>query len=88
VTRTEELRLGDGLLPETAIGPLIDADAFRKTQRYMEVARSAGEILSGGWPAGGGHRKGGWEVYEFYSETKVCSLDYSGRLQRAKIDDY
>ena len=39
---------------------------------------------------GNGHREGGWEVYEFYSETKgigVC-LDFSGRLQRAQIDNY
>ena len=37
---------------------------------------------------GNGHREGGWEVYEFYSETKVCYADYSGRLQRAQIDTY
>jgi alpha-ketoglutaric semialdehyde dehydrogenase len=37
---------------------------------------------------GNGHREGGWEVYEFYSETKVCYVDYSGRLQRAQIDTY
>ncbi len=35
---------------------------------------------------GNGHREGGWEVYEFYSETKVGYLDYSGRLQKAQID--
>jgi aldehyde dehydrogenase (NAD+) len=35
---------------------------------------------------GNGHREGGWEVYEFYSETKVAYLDYSGTLQRAQID--
>ena len=35
---------------------------------------------------GTGHREGGWEVYEFYSETKVGYVDYSGRLQRAQID--
>ena len=35
---------------------------------------------------GNGHREGGWEVYEFYSETKVGYVDYSGRLQRAQID--
>jgi alpha-ketoglutaric semialdehyde dehydrogenase len=35
---------------------------------------------------GNGHREGGWEVYDFYSETKVCYVDYSGRLQRAQID--
>jgi len=37
---------------------------------------------------GNGHREGGWEVYEFYSETKVCYLDNSGGLQRAQIDNY
>ena len=37
---------------------------------------------------GNGHREGGWEVYEFYSETKVGYLDYSGALQRAQIDNY
>lgn len=35
---------------------------------------------------GNGHREGGWEVYEFYSETKVAYVDYSGTLQRAQID--
>jgi acyl-CoA reductase-like NAD-dependent aldehyde dehydrogenase len=35
---------------------------------------------------GNGHREGGWEVYDFYSETKVCYVDYSGTLQRAQID--
>ena len=29
-----------------------------------------------------------WEVYEFYSETKVGYCDFSGALQRAQIDNY
>ena len=37
---------------------------------------------------GNGHREGGWEVFQFYSETKVCYVDYSGALQRAQIDTY
>ncbi|HMV32695.1 MAG: aldehyde dehydrogenase family protein [Gemmatimonadales bacterium] len=37
---------------------------------------------------GNGHREGGWEVYEFFSETKVGYVDYSGALQRAQIDNY
>ena len=37
---------------------------------------------------GNGHREGGWEVYHFYSETKVGYLDFSGSLQRAQIDTY
>jgi acyl-CoA reductase-like NAD-dependent aldehyde dehydrogenase len=37
---------------------------------------------------GNGHREGGWEVYDFYSETKVGYIDFSGALQRAQIDNY
>ncbi len=37
---------------------------------------------------GNGHREGGWEVFEFYSETKVNYVDFSGSLQRAQIDTY
>jgi aldehyde dehydrogenase (NAD+) len=35
---------------------------------------------------GNGHREGGWEVYDFYSETKTIYVDFSGTLQRAQID--
>ena len=34
-----------------------------------------------------GHREGGWEVYEFFSETKTIYVDFSGRLQKAQIDN-
>ena len=37
---------------------------------------------------GNGHREGGWEVYDFYTETKSVFIDYSGKLQRAQIDNY
>jgi alpha-ketoglutaric semialdehyde dehydrogenase len=37
---------------------------------------------------GNGHREGGWEVFEFYTETKTCYVDFSGTLQRAQIDNY
>ena len=37
---------------------------------------------------GNGHREVGWQGYEFFSETKVIYVDYSGKLQRAQIDTY
>lgn len=190
VARAGKLRLGDGLRPETQVGPLIHERALDKVSHYADVARSEAEILCGGERASGdgldggcfyrptvvrgvkpgsrlateeifgpllsvitirdlpeairinnevryglssslytrdvqsafralqdldngityvnaptigaeahlpfggvkqtgnGHREGGWEVYEFYSETKVGYVDYSGRLQRAQIDNY
>lgn len=185
------LRLGDGLQPETQVGPLIHRAALEKVERYVEIARKEGcEIACGGARASGpgldegfffqptlllgvkpgmrveqeeifgpvlsvvkvrdldeairvnngvryglsssiytrdvgaaframtefdngityvnaptigaeahlpfggtkqtgnGHREGGWQVYDFYTETKVVYVDYSGRLQRAQIDTY
>ncbi|MBI4540320.1 MAG: aldehyde dehydrogenase family protein [Gemmatimonadetes bacterium] len=190
VERVRRLRLGDGLEPGTQMGPLINAAALEKVERYVEIAHEEGEILCGGRRAcdadlargfffeptvvrgvraasrlateeifgpvlsvmtfrdfeeavrmnnevryglsssvytrdtriaframteldtgityinaptigaeahlpfggvketGNGHREGGWEVYSFYTETKVVYVEYSGRLQRAQIDNY
>jgi aldehyde dehydrogenase (NAD+) len=37
---------------------------------------------------GNGHREGGWAVYDFFTEWKAVYVDYSGKLQRAQIDNY
>ena len=71
--------------------------AFRAMQRldngitYINAPTIGAEAhlpFGGVKQTGNGHREGGWEVYEFYSETKVCYVDYSGVLQRAQIDNY
>jgi len=36
---------------------------------------------------GNGHREGGWTAYEIFTEFKTVYVDYSGRLQRAQIDN-
>ncbi len=191
VDRVERLRLGDGLIARTDVGPLINEPALRNTMRYVALAQEEGaELVTGGrrargarlaqgWfhqptvfagvkprsrleqeevfgpvlavlrvgsldeairvnndvryglssalytknilgackaiegieagityinaptigaeahlPFGGvketgnGHREGGWQVYDFFSETKTVYVDYSGTLQRAQIDTY
>lgn len=191
VDRVEKLRLGDGLLPATDVGPMINEAALRNTQHHVEIAKAEGDALvcggkrarggrlAHGWfhqptvfagvkprsrleqeevfgpvlavlrcanldeavrinndvryglssalytkdiraaaraiedldtgityinaptigaeahlPFGGvketgnGHREGGWQVYEFFSETKTVYIDYSGALQRAQIDTH
>jgi aldehyde dehydrogenase (NAD+) len=35
---------------------------------------------------GNGHREGGTQVLDIFSEWKTVYIDYSGRLQRAQID--
>ncbi|MBN2542997.1 aldehyde dehydrogenase family protein [bacterium] len=37
---------------------------------------------------GNGHREGGWTVYDFFTEWKTIYVDFSGKLQRAQIDNY
>lgn len=48
--RIAELRVGSGMEPQTAIGPLIDARAVAKVERLRleAVAAGAAELLSGG----------------------------------------
>lgn len=37
---------------------------------------------------GNGHREGGWTVFDIFTEWKSVYIDYSGKLQRAQIDNY
>lgn len=191
VDRTKKLRVGDGLLPATEIGPCVNESQRRTVQSYVEIGQkegarlvaggsiARGDGLSKGWfheptiladvtpemrvakeeifgpvlsvirtksleesiavlnntvyglsssvytrdvnkafvairdikagityinvptigaeahlPFGGvkqtgnGHREGGWTVYDFFTEWKAVYVDYSGKLQRAQIDNY
>lgn len=191
VTRTKKLRLGDGNLPTTDVGPCINEAQRKVVQSYVEIGKSEGATLvcggsiatqgelAKGWffeptifgdvtpnmqiaqeeifgpvlsvirtksleeaidilngtvyglsssiytrdinkaftairdikagityinvptigaeahlPFGGvkqtgnGHREGGWAVYDFFTEWKAVYVDYSGKLQRAQIDNY
>jgi acyl-CoA reductase-like NAD-dependent aldehyde dehydrogenase len=191
IERTKKLRLGDGLLPTTDVGPLINETQRKSVQSYVMIGRMEGATvacggnlavqidLANGWfheptiftdvkptmriaqeeifgpvlsvirttsleeainilnstiyglsssiytrdvnnafaairdikagityinvptigaeahlPFGGvkqtgnGHREGGWAVYDFFTEWKAVYIDYSGKLQRAQIDNY
>ena len=37
---------------------------------------------------GNGHREGGWTAFDIFTEWKTVYIDYSGKLQRAQIDNY
>ena len=34
---------------------------------------------------GNGHREGGWEVYDFYTETKTCYIDFCPDRQLRRL---
>ena len=46
--RVKRLRLGDGLLDTTDVGPLINEAAREKVEGYIEVGRREGELITGG----------------------------------------
>ena len=46
--RAKGLRLGDGLDPATEVGPLINAGARDKVERYIEVGHRDGALITGG----------------------------------------
>jgi acyl-CoA reductase-like NAD-dependent aldehyde dehydrogenase len=191
IDRTNRLRLGDGLLPTTDVGPCVNESQRSTVQSYVQIGQKEGaKLLAGGSPAkgngldegwfhqptifgevtpgmriakeeifgpvlsvlrcrsleesigilndtvyglsssiytrdvnkafvairdiqagityinvptigaeahlpfggvkqtGNGHREGGWTVYDFFTEWKAVYVDYSGKLQRAQIDNY
>lgn len=72
-------------------------DAFRAVRdiragiTYVNGATIGAEAhmpFGGVKETGNGHREGGWTVYDFYTEWKAVYIDYSGKLQRAQIDNY
>ncbi|MDT5295580.1 MAG: alpha-ketoglutaric semialdehyde dehydrogenase [Acidobacteriota bacterium] len=60
VERANAYRLGDGMNPETEIGPIVDASQFKSVLSFMDIGREDGaELMCGGEPAEvAGQRKG------------------------------
>jgi aldehyde dehydrogenase (NAD+) len=49
VSRIKQLKLGDGLVPDTDVGPLINKAAQEKSAKYVEIGRKEGaKLLTGG----------------------------------------
>jgi len=48
VERTKRLTIGDTTDPQVTIGPVIDANAYRKITEYIEIGKGEGKLLLGG----------------------------------------
>src|SRR5262249_47502873 len=48
VARARELKVGNGLEPDTDVGPLVDEQQFRTVLRYLEIGKKEPELLLGG----------------------------------------
>jgi aldehyde dehydrogenase (NAD+) len=57
---------------------------------YVNASTIGAEVhlpFGGTKSTGNGHREGGTQVLDIFSEWKAVYVDYSGKLQRAQIDD-
>jgi aldehyde dehydrogenase (NAD+) len=80
--RAEQLRLGDGLDPETQVGPLINAGQLDRVHSFMDVARQDGaRILTGGEPA----REGTLAQGHFYRPTLLTDVTPTMRVAQEEI---
>ena len=75
VERVRNLKVGNGMEADVAIGPLIDQNALEKVESHIEDARSkGGRVILGG----GRHPLGGL----FFEPTVLADVDASMRVTR------
>lgn len=78
VDRIEDLKLGEGLDPQTDVGPLINKDAEEKVHRYTEVGLDEGAtLLTGG-------KKHGDRGF-FYEPTLFTDVQMDMRIAQEEI---
>jgi len=79
--RVRALRLGDGLLPTTDVGPLINEAAMAKVEEYVEIGRGEGERVCGGRRATGGDLDRG----AFFEPTIFAGVAPMARIAQEEI---
>ena len=82
VERVSRLRLGDGLLPSTEVGPCINQGQQETVAAYVRVGLEQGaKLLTGGTIPAGDTLGGGW----FYSPTVFSGVKRDHRIAREEI---
>ena len=80
--RVRKLRLGDGLLPETEVGPCINKGQQDTVADYVRIGQEEGaRLLTGGSVPKGKGLDGGW----FYSPTVFAGVKPGHRIAREEI---
>lgn len=75
------LRLGDGLDPATDVGPLVNAAAVQKVERYVDIGRGEGELVCGGRRATGP----GLDHGHFFEPTIFTGVAPMARIAQEEI---
>lgn len=82
VAAAEKLRVGDGLLPETDMGPLVNQGRVGAVHDYTEIGRREGaKLLTGGHPLTAGDLAEG----AFYAPTIFAEATAAMRITREEV---
>jgi len=78
VERASRLKVGDGMLPDTDMGPAVDEGQFNTDMEYIEIGKQDGAAL-----VCGGHRVGdrGW----FVAPTVFCGVRPEMRIAQEEV---
>ena len=80
-TRAAALRLGDGLDPQTEVGPLVNRRQVETVHGYVEVGKREGALVTGGEPATEGPLARG----SFYKPTVFADVRADARIAVEEI---
>ena len=80
-SRAKRLRLGDGMLETTDVGPLINAGAVDKVGSYIDIGRGEGQLVMGGGRADDGDLGNG----HFFQPTIFSGVGPMDRIGQEEI---
>src|SRR5437867_8265988 len=82
VSSAQALRLGDGLVAETDVGPVVNGPALEKIGHYMEIGRDEGAAIA----CGGGRASGdGLDRGYFFQPTVFTDVQPAMRIAQEEI---
>src|ERR1700674_1889059 len=80
--RVRALKIGDGLDPETEIGPVINEAQLQTVMKYVEIGKNEGaKLVVGGHRAESGSLANGW----FYQPTIFAEVEPGMRIAQEEI---
>jgi aldehyde dehydrogenase (NAD+) len=80
--RVRSLKIGDGLDPETQIGPVVNETQLQTVMKYVEIGKNErAKLVVGGHRAESGSLASGW----FYEPTIFADVDPAMRIAQEEI---
>jgi len=76
IEKTKQLTMGDVTQPTTYMGPVVDANAFKKINDYIEIGKTEGRLVTGG-----GHHSPGY----FIEPTIIADVNPHARVAQEEI---